>query len=57
MQDPHSMVKARLLKVQSPVGVGILPLIQHLTSMPLVQEIQGAFHVPSTGGTNGNEPF
>jgi hypothetical protein len=57
MQDPHSMVKARLLEVQSPVGVGILPLIQHLTSMPPVQEIQGAFLVPSTGGTNGNEPF
>jgi hypothetical protein len=51
------MVKARLLEVQSPVGVGILPSIQHLISTPPVQEIYGAFLVPSTGGTNGNEPL
>jgi len=57
MQDPHSTVKATLLKVQFPVGVKILPSIQHLTSMPLVQETQGTPLVPSTGGTNGNEPF
>jgi len=25
--------------------------------MPLVQETQGTPLVPSTGGTNGNEPF
>ena len=57
MRDPHGMVKATLLEVQFPVGVKILPSIEHLTSMPLVQGIHGAPLVPSTSGTNGNEPF
>jgi hypothetical protein len=57
MQDPHGMVKATLLEVQFPVGVKILPSIEHLTSMPLVQGTHGTPLVPSTSGTNGNEPF
>src|SRR6266567_2824799 len=57
MQDPHGTVKATLLEVQFPVGVRTLPTREHLTSTLLVQGTHGAPLVPSTSGTNGNEPF
>src|SRR5436190_5573976 len=57
MQDPHGTVKATLLEVQFPVGVRTLPSREHLTSTLLVQGTHGAPLVPSTSGTNGNEPF